>query len=72
MGSHWRLSDSKSPQVSMNFLSIQNDLNNAVVWMVSTCPLISKSPSPFIYPLVTVSGASMTISIPITFMFQNF
>ena len=24
------------------------DLSNVVIWMVSTCPLISKSPSPFI------------------------
>ena len=37
------LSDSKSPQISRTLLSILADLNNAVVWMVSTCPLISKS-----------------------------
>ena len=30
-------------QVSRTLLSIQADLNNAVVWMVSSCPLISKS-----------------------------
>ena len=36
----WSLYDNKS-QVSRTLLSILGDLNNAVVWMVSTCPLIS-------------------------------
>ena len=44
---HWGLSDSKSPQVSRTFLSILADLNNVVVWLVSTRPLISKFSSPF-------------------------
>ena len=39
---HWNLSDSKSPQVSRTLLSILGDLNNAVVWMVSTRPLMLK------------------------------
>ena len=34
-----------SPQVSRTHLKILADLNNAVVWMVSNCPLISKSSS---------------------------
>ena len=42
----WSLNDSKSPQVSRTLLSILADLNNAVVWMVSTCPIIFKSFSP--------------------------
>ena len=37
------MSDSKSTQVSRTLLSILADFNNAVVWVVSTCPLISKS-----------------------------
>ena len=37
------LSDSKSPQLSRTLLSILADLNNAVVWTVSTRPVISKS-----------------------------
>ena len=41
-----RLSNIKSPQVSWTLLSILVDLNNAVVWMISTHPLISKSPNP--------------------------
>ncbi len=40
---HWRLSDSKSPQVSRNLLSILVDLNNALVWKVSARTPISKS-----------------------------
>ena len=36
MSFHWTLSDSKSPQVSMTFLSILAVFNNVVVWMVST------------------------------------
>ena len=35
---HWRLSDSKSPQISRTLLSILAVFNNAVVWMVSTRP----------------------------------
>ena len=49
--SHQSLRDSKFSQVSRTLLSIMADLNNAVVWMVSTCPLISKSSCPFTYPL---------------------
>ena len=51
---HWSLSYSKSPQVSRTLLNILADLNNAVVWMVSTSPLISKSSSTFTNSLVTV------------------
>ena len=31
----WSLSDNKSPQDSKIFLGILDDINNAVVWMVS-------------------------------------
>ena len=46
MDFHWSLSDSKSPQVSRTLLSILAVLNNALVWMVSSRPPISKSSSP--------------------------
>ena len=69
---HWRLSDSKSPQVSMTLLSILAVLNNAVVWMVSTCPTTSKSSSPFSNPIVTVPNAPITIGIIVTCMFHSF
>ena len=39
----WSLSDSKSPKISRILLSILADLNNVVVFIVSTRPLISKS-----------------------------
>ena len=72
MVSHWSLSDSKSPQISRTLLSILADLSNAIVWMVSTCPLISKSFSPCPNPLVTALRAPIIIGITVTFMFYSF
>ena len=69
---HRSLGDSKSPQVSKTLLSILPVLNNAVVWMVSSCPLTSKSSSPFSNPLVTVPNAPITICIIVTCMFHSF
>ena len=46
MVSHRSLSDSRYPQVSRTLLSILADLNNALVWIVSIRPHISKSSSP--------------------------
>ena len=69
---HWSLSDSKSPQISWNLLRILADLNNEVVWMVSTRPLISKSSGLFINPLVTAPRAPIIIGIDVTFMFHIF
>ena len=68
---HWSLSDSNSSQVSGTLLSVLADLNNAVVWMVSTCPIISKSSSPFNNPLMTVPRAPITIGINVTFMLHS-
>ena len=69
---HWGLSDSKFPQVSRTLLSILAVLNNAVVWMVSTCPPTSKSSSPFSNPLVSVPNAPITTGIIVTCMFLSF
>ena len=69
---HWSLSNSKSPQVSRTLLSILVVLNNAVVWMISTRPLLSKSSSPFNNPLVTKPKASIKIGIIVPFMFHSF
>ena len=71
-GFHWSLSDSKSPQVSRTLFSILADLNNAVVWIVSTHLLISKSSSPCINPLMTLTSVPITIVITVTFMFHSF
>ena len=69
---HWSLSDSKSPQVPRTLLNILDVLNNEVVSMVSSRPLISKSSSSLNNPLVTVPKAPITIGIIVTFMFHNF
>ena len=69
---HWRLSDSKSPQVSRILLSIMTVFNNAVVWMVSTRLPTSKSSRSFNNPLVIVPNAPITIGIIVTFMFHSF
>ena len=69
---HWNLSDSKSPQVSRTLLSILAILSNAVVWMVSIHPFISKSSSAFINPLVTVPRTPIIIGINATFRFHSF
>ena len=66
------LSDSKSPQVSRTLLSILVDLNNVVIWMVYTHPLISKSSSTLNNHSVTVLWAPITTSINATFMFHIF
>ena len=58
---HWYLCDSKSPQVSGTFLSILTVFNYAVVWMVSTRPLPSKSTRPFNNSSVTVPKAPIQL-----------
>ena len=68
----WRLSDSKSPQVSRTLLSILADLSNAIVWMFSAHSLISSSSRPLTKPLGTDPSAPITIGITITFMFCTF
>ena len=68
----WSLSDSKSSQVSKTLLSILADLSNAVVWMVSIRPVISKSSSPFINSLMTVQRVPIIIGIKVTYMLHGF
>ena len=69
---HWRLSDSKAPQVSRTLLSILAVFTNSVVWIVSTRPPTSKSSRSFNNPLVAVPKAPIAIGIIVTFMFQSF
>ena len=68
----WRLSDSKSVQVSMTLLSILAVPNSAVIWMVSTRPPTSKSSSPFNNPLINVLKAPIMIGTIVIFMFHSF
>ena len=67
----WSLIDSKSLQISRTLLSNLTDLNNDVVWMVSTSSLISKPSSPCINPLVSVPSAQITPGITATFIFHS-
>ena len=68
MVSHWSLSEKKSPHVSRTLLRVLADLNNVVVWMVSTHPHISKSSRPCTNPLVNVPRALITIGTAVIFM----
>ena len=69
---HGSLRESKSPQVSMTFLTILAVLNNVEVWMVSTRPPTSKSSSPFSNSLITVTKVPISIGIIVTCMFHSF
>ena len=69
--SYRSLSDTKSHQVSRTLLSILANLNNAVVWMVTTRLLISNSSIPFINTLATGLSAPFTIGTTVTFMFHS-
>ena len=71
MVSCWNLRGNKSSQVSRALLNILADPNYAVVWMVYTPPLISKSFSP-INPSMTVPREPITIGIIVIFMFHSF
>ena len=68
----WSLSDRQSPQASRTLLSILSDLIIVVLWIVSTCTIISKSSSSKINPLVTVESAQLKIGITVTFKFISF
>ena len=68
MDSHWSLSNSKLPQVSRNLLSILADLSNAVVWIITPCPLISKSSTLCINHLVTMLANNLMSSMYISWL----
>ena len=71
MFSHWILRNIRFSPVSRS-LRVLIDLNNAVIWMVSTRPLISKFSNPCANPLVTVACVPFTTGIIVTFMFHSF
>ena len=60
--------ESEWHQVSKTLLSILADLNHAVIWIISTFPLIFKSSN----PSVTVSRTLITIGKNINFLFHSF
>ena len=67
---YWSLSENKSPQISGTLLSILADLCNVAFWMVSSCPLISKSSSPSTNPLRTVPSTPITITPSCSIVFK--
>ena len=69
---HWSLSDNNSVHVSRTLPIILANFNYALVWMLSTCALISKFISPFTNTLGIVPSVQTTIGITITFMFHIF
>ena len=62
----------QGPQLSSSHLSILANLNNAIVWMVTTGLLIFESSSPCINSLLTVPSAPFTIGNTVTFIFYSF
>ena len=68
----WSLCDNKSLQVSTTLLSILADLYTAEIWMITTCPQISKSARPSTNHLGIVPSPPNTIGITVTFMFHIF
>ena len=65
---YWRLSDSKTLQVSRTLPSILADLSNSVVSMAFSCVPISSFFIPFNNPLVTVPSAPITLgNVPLFF-----
>ena len=65
---HWRLSDSKSPNIFLNLQSIFTDFCSTMVCMASSLPPISHNPSLFFMFLETVLRVLTTIGI----MFHGF
>ena len=63
----WSLRDTKFPQFTRTLFNILAGLN-AVVLIVSTCPLFSQTYCPFINPFGIVPGAPIIIDITVTFM----
>ena len=68
MVSHWSLSDCKTKQFARTLQSMLAYFSYVVVWMVSTCPLISKSLSTFTSSLGIDTSAPMITGITVTFM----
>ena len=59
-------------QVSRTLLCILAMLNNVIVYIISTRPLISQSSGHITNPLVTVAKAPLTIRIIVSSMFHSF
>ena len=71
-GFHWSFRDSKSTQVLGTLLSILADINNVVVWMVSTCPFIFKPSIPFTNALWIVPSAEIKSGVTVIIISHSF
>ena len=71
MGFHWSLSYTKSLEVCRTLLSVLADLYNAILCMVFSRPLISKSSNPCTKNVVTVRSTPITIGLTVAFMFHS-
>ena len=65
------LNDCKSPLISRTLPSIQANLNETVIWMVSILPLISNSSS-LLPKLLEIVPSSTTICTIVTLIFQRY
>ena len=70
--SYQRLRDIKSPPVSRTLLSIQANLTNAIVWMVSILLPISNCSGLHSNPFGTVTSTSIITGITVTCMFHTY
>ena len=68
---HWSSSDSKSPQLTRNVLSILADLSSAIVWIVSARPLNLNPSNPVAKHLGIVPSAPVMTGITVTLIFHN-
>ena len=66
---YWSLIDNKSSQVFRTLLSILVDLDDVIVWMISTCPSISNTSSPLTKPFGIFPSAPVIIGITVTITF---
>ena len=60
------------PQNPNNRQPISILVDHTVIWMVSSCPVISESSRHFINPLVIAPSTLITIGITVTFIFHVF
>ena len=69
---HWRMSDSKSPLVFRNLLSILPDLDSSIVWMVLNVPLIYNFSNIFPRLWETFPSIPVTIGITLALLLHRF
>ena len=69
MVSHKSLNDNKSPQVCRTLFSILADLDNAVVWMITSRPLIPSFMYRFLLLIISMAHVSIMNSILMSWLY---